>query len=102
MLALAAGNHGWRAAQAAVEAALRRLEDPETDRETAVRAATVLIMHAFTSRGPTTVQTFEPDEVAERVGPRLSLVVAVERDLVADGSAYPMFTLEPDGEDVAP
>lgn len=96
VLALAGGVGGRRAAEAAVEAALRRLEDPHTDREAALRAATVLIVHAFTSQGPTTVQTFEPHEVAGRVGPRLPLVVAVERELVADGSAYPMFTLEPD------
>lgn len=96
VLALAGGARDRRAAESAVEAALRRLEDPDTDREIALRAATVLIVHAFTSQGPTTVQTFEPNEVAERVSLRLPLVVAVERELLADGSAHPMFTLEAD------
>lgn len=93
-LALFGGGGTHRAAEAAVEAALRRLEDPETDGETAVRAATLLIVHAFSTRGPTMTETFRPDEVAERIGARMLLVIAVEEELLASDSVYPVFTLE--------
>ncbi|PWG73494.1 hypothetical protein DF186_22785, partial [Enterococcus hirae] len=46
LLFLGAGSQGG-AASAAVEAALRRIEDPDSDRETVVRAATVLVLHAY-------------------------------------------------------
>lgn len=93
VLAVMGGGGGGRGAEAAVEASLRRLEDPETDRQTALRAATILITHAFWSRGPATFQTFEADEAAARIGPRLPIVIAVEEHLVSNGSAYPVFTL---------
>lgn len=93
VLALLGGGGGARAAEAAVEAAFRRLEDPDADRDTVVRASTLLLAHAFVSRGPTTTHTFEPDEAASRIGERLPVVEAVERHLVEEGVTYPVFTL---------
>lgn len=95
-VALFGAGGGGREAAAAVEAALRRLEDPKSDRETLLRAATLLVAHAYTARGPTTVQTFDAGEVAPRIGGRMDLVLAVERRLVEEGAAYPTFTLESD------
>lgn len=93
-MALLGSGGGGREAAAAVEAALRRLEDPASDRETLLRAATLLVAHAYTARGPTTVQTFDTEEVAPRIGGRLPLVLAVERRLVEEDAAYPVFSLE--------
>ena len=83
------GGAGRRAAAAAVEAALRRLEDPEVDRETTLRAATLLLLHASAVEGAAAPQGADPDEVARRIGGRLSLVRAVERYLVERGSVAP-------------
>lgn len=93
VLALLGGGGGARAAEAAVEAALRTLEDPQTDRETILRASTLLLAHAYVRRGPTTTHTFEPVETASRIGERLPVVEAVERHLVEEGVTYPVFTL---------
>lgn len=93
-MALLGSGGGGREAAAAVEAALRRLGDPASDRETLLRAATLLVSHAYTARGPTTVQTFDTEKVAPRIGARLPLVLAVERRLVDEDAAYPVFTLE--------
>lgn len=97
-LLILGGRGGGHAASAAVEAALRRLEDPESDRETAVRAATLLVLHAYARQGPATVHVFDPAEVESRLGSRLPLVVAVERQLVEEGKAYPAFTLASQAE----
>ena len=83
---------GYRAAQAAVEAALRRLENPDSERETVLRAATLLVIHAYSRAGSATVESFDAEEVASRIGPRLPVVVAVEEHLVEEGLAHPVFT----------
>lgn len=93
-LAVLGRGGGGREAEAAVEAALRRLEDGDSDRGTVLRAATLLLVHAYVSRGPTTVQTFDPPELASRIGSRLPVVQAVERRLVEEGATHPSFTLE--------
>lgn len=93
VLALLGRGGGARSADAAVEAAFRRLEDPRADRDTVVRASALLLAHAFVSRGPTTTHTFEPDVAASRIGKRLPVVEAVERHLVEEGVTYPVFTL---------
>lgn len=93
VLALLGGGGGARAAEAAVEAALRTFEDPRADRETVLRASTLLLAHAHVSRGPTTIHAFEPDQAASRIGDRLAVVEAVERHLVEEGIAHPVFTL---------
>jgi hypothetical protein len=96
VLALLGGRGGAAAAEAAVEAALRSLEDPRADRETILRASTLLLAHAQVSRGSTTIRVLEPDEAASRIGERLPTVEAVERYLVEDGVTYPVFTLAGD------
>lgn len=90
---LGRGGRG-REAEAAVEAALRRLEDRDSDRGTVLSAATLLLAHAHVSRGPATLQTFDPDEVVSRIGARLPVVRAVEHRLVQEGAIHPVFTLE--------
>ncbi|MBT8489371.1 MAG: hypothetical protein KJO65_11155 [Gemmatimonadetes bacterium] len=92
---LGAGG-GGRAAAAAVEAALDRFRDPESDGETLLRAATLLILHAYARRGPATVEVFDAVEVQSTLGGHLGLVRAVERYLVDEGKAYPAFTLASD------
>lgn len=87
---------GGRAATAAVEAALVRLRDPESDGETLVRAATILILHAYVRRGPATVEVFDTEEVRSTLGRHFGLVMAVEQYLVQEGKAYPAFTLASD------
>ena len=52
VLALLGGAGRERAARAAVEAALRRLEDPGADRETVLRAATLLVLHGWVGTPP--------------------------------------------------
>jgi hypothetical protein len=96
-----------RAADAAVEAALRQLEEDETgpgepaasrDREVDLRAATLLVSHAFVSDGPTTARTFDPDQVAVRVEARLPLVLAVQSVLSDELGAWVPFGPESDSE----
>lgn len=86
------GGAGRAAAGAAVESALRHLEDPESDRETCVRATTLLLSHAFHSQGPTTVQIVSVEDAAPRIGKRMELVRAVERLLVDENVTYPVFS----------
>ena len=98
VLALLGRGGGRLAAGAAAEAALRRLEDPASDRETLIRASTLLVTHAYSSQGPATVETFDHDEARARAGSRLPLLMAVEGYLLDEGSAYPVFTLAPDAD----
>lgn len=78
---------------AAAEAALRRLEDPaETDRETLLRAATLLLVHAHATYGPTTSAGFDFARARTRLGERIELVTAVERVLLDEEAIYPVFT----------
>ena len=72
-----------RSAHAAVEAALRQLESETSalsseERETTLRAATLLISHAFISDGPSTVAGFDRAEAATRIGPAMGLVLGVQ------------------------
>jgi hypothetical protein len=93
-LVLALTNRGFErgAAGAATEAALRELEDGEDDEDVLLRAATLLLAHAFVAHGPTMTSTFEPGEAVARIGTRMPLVVAVEEYLTASESLYPVFT----------
>jgi hypothetical protein len=80
---------------AAAEAALRNLEswDPEAGRrEEALRAATLLVMNAWASYGPTTTEAFDRAEARERLGATLPLVESVEEHLVARGVTFRVFT----------
>lgn len=86
---------------AAAEAALRNLEGGDEDREVLLRAATLLLTHAYATHGPATAETFDFDAGRQRLGPRLALVLAVEELLVGDGAIYPVFTLRDDPEGAA-
>ncbi len=86
------GSSGRIAAEAAVESAARHLQAAESDRETRLRAATLLIMHAFVSSGPATTQTFEPVEMQRRIGDSMPLVLAVEGYLLGDEGGWSVFS----------
>ncbi len=86
------GSSGRLAAEAAVESAARHLQAAESDRETRLRAATLLIMHAFISSGPATTQTFEPIEMQRRIGASMPLVLAVEGYLLSDEKGWSVFS----------
>lgn len=78
---------------AAAEAALRQLESDDPDRETALRAATLLLVHAYAMYGPTESASFDFVGARPRLGSRLELVEAVERELLRDNRIDPVFTL---------
>lgn len=78
---------------AAAEAALRTLESGDEDREVLLRAATLLLTHAYATHGPATAATFDFRAARFRLGGRLDLVLAVEAILLADEAIYPVFTL---------
>ncbi|GMR11977.1 MAG: hypothetical protein BMS9Abin29_0163 [Gemmatimonadota bacterium] len=61
-----------------------------TDRMLAL--ATRIIVDATVSKGPSTSRTYEPSEVAERLGPSLPFVVRVERWLMEHEGVYFVFT----------
>lgn len=82
---------------AAAEAALRRLEGGERDREVLLRAATLLLVHAHVGYGPTTTQSFDFQAARSRLGERIALVIAVERSLLEEDAIYPVFTLGEEG-----
>jgi hypothetical protein len=77
---------------AAAEAALRQLESDDPDRETALRAATLLLVHAYAVYGPTASASFDFGEGRRRLGERMALVEAVERELLREGRVQPVFT----------
>ncbi len=96
--AFTAAPSAFALSSAAVEAALRQLEYAEVDRETTLRAATVLVRHAYVSSGPTMTATFKPAEVAPRIGSAMALVVAVEEYLVTAFDDSPIFSLALGGD----
>ena len=67
--------------------------DPAILRQAAVR----ILDQSMVSTGPTTVGTFDSEEVAVRLGDALSYVLEVERILLERNEIYPCFTmLEPE------
>lgn len=92
------GSSGRSQAHAALESGLRHLEDAESDRETRLRAATLVISHAYISQGPTTSRMLDPDEARPRIGPAMPLVLGVEQFLEDEFSEYSIFSLAPDEE----
>ncbi len=94
-----AGGQARRHASAAAEAALRRLDGGEDDRETVLRAATLLLANAFAARGPTRYASFDVEDVRRRLGDRLPLVTSVERFLRQEEAIYPVFTEGASDED---
>ena len=92
------GSSGRAAADAAAESGLRHLEDPRSDRETKLRAATLVISHAYISQGPSTVQLLDPAAAGERIAAEMPLVLATENLLVEEFGEYPVFSLAEDEE----
>ena len=93
------GNGSRNAASAAIESALKYLEDEESDRGVCLRAATVLLMSATVEQGSATQSMYEPRELVVRLGARLPLVVAVEEILMVKNGIWPVFTFVPVGPD---
>ena len=62
--------------------------DPEERR----RQAVALLAHAYCTDGPSTVTTFDFEEVRQRLGEALPYVMTVERALRTDLKIYPVFT----------
>lgn len=67
---------------------------PDGDPATLRRAAVRILDQSTVSTGPTTVETFDRSEVAERLGDALPYVIRVERILLERDEIYPCFTLD--------
>jgi len=57
-----------------------------------LRAAVAILEAAHHTSGPTTVNTFAPEDVATRLGPALEGVLAIEQILLDADLIYPVFT----------
>jgi hypothetical protein len=88
---LSGDRTGRAAAAAAVEASLRQLESGDGDRETNLRAATLLLAAAQPTQGAAAHLTFQPDAVRRRLGGAGPLVFAVDRYLAQESGAAPIF-----------
>lgn len=94
VLSLTRSGFTRKVAGAATEVALSELEDGEDDEDVLLRAATLLLAHAFVASGETMRSTFDRSEAALRIGERMPLVRAVEEYLTSSESMYPVFTTE--------
>ena len=94
VLSLTRSGFTRKVAGAATEAALSELEAGEDDEDVLLRAATLLLAHAFVASGETMRSTFDRSEAALRIGERMPLVRAVEEYLTSSESMYPVFTTE--------
>ncbi len=63
--------------------------DPAVIREAAIR----ILDQSTVSTGPVTVETFDAEEVAIRLGPALNYVLGIERFLLERQEIYPVFTM---------
>jgi hypothetical protein len=99
ILSMTSGGFVRGASIAAVEAAVRQLEDGDNEREVLLRAATLLLAHAYVSHGPTMTSSFERHEVGPRIERAMPLVLAVEAHLIEIEQLYPVFTAD-DSEEV--
>ncbi len=77
-----------------VEEAVDQLvaEFPDGDERVIRQGAIRILDGASVSYGPTTTETFEPDEMALRLGPALPYVARIERFLLEKEEIYPVFT----------
>ena len=99
---LTAGGFARGHVTAAAEAALRTLEADDDDPDVLLRAATLLLLNAYATYGPSTTEAFDFGAARTRLGERLDLVLAVERLLLEDGAIYPVFTMGAEGEQGEP
>ena len=98
LLWFTAGGFARGHVTAAAEAALRTLEAGDDDADVLLRAATLLLLNAYATYGPSTTEAFDFGAARRRLGARLDLVLAVERLLLEDGAIYPVFTTAADGD----
>ena len=66
---------------------------PYGDPAILLQAAVRILDQSTVSTGPTTVETFDSEEVAVRLGDALAFVLQVERILLQRKEIYPCFTL---------
>ena len=83
------------AIMADVEDAIQELmvEWPDGDPAVIREAAITILDQSTVSTGPVTVETFEAEEVAIRLGPALKYVLGIERFLLKRQEIYPVFTM---------
>jgi hypothetical protein len=93
-----AGGAGRRHAEAAAEAALRHLEGDDEDRESALRAAVLLLTNAFAMQGASMAASVDFAKARRRLGDRLPLVLAVEALLLEEEAIYPVFSAATEGD----
>lgn len=98
VVAMSGGQFGRNAARAAIEASLRILEDAESTRDEELRAATVLLSRAYISQGPSVDQMIDKEEARERIGDRMDVVLDVDRYLLEQHEAWPVFIDRVSGE----
>ena len=78
-----------------VEEAIEELvvEWPDGDPAVIREAAITILDGSTVSTGPATVETFDAEEVAIRLGPALDYVLGIERFLLDRREIYPVFTM---------
>jgi|AP95_1055475.scaffolds.fasta_scaffold04361_1 hypothetical protein len=83
-----------------VEEAIQELmiEFPGGDQDRMRTAAIRILDGSTVSTGPTTVSTFDIDEVRIRLGDAVDYVLPIERFLRSKNEIYPVFTLNEGGE----
>lgn len=96
LVGLFGGGRVQGAVAAEVEASVQVLaaEYPEGDRERWRAAAVHLLADALVTTPRGTVPTFDPEQVATRLGPALAYVEDLERFLVERGEVEPVFTVD--------
>ena len=80
---------------AEVEDAIQDLmvEWPDGDPAVILEAAIKILDGSMVSTGPVSVETFDAEEVAIRLGPALNYVLRIERFLLGRQEIYPAFTM---------
>ncbi len=80
---------------AEVEDAIQELmvEWPDGDPAVIREAAIKILDGSMVSTGPVSVETFDAEEVAIRLGPALKYVLGIERFLLKRQEIYPVFTM---------
>ena len=89
------------AVMADVEDAIQELmvEWPDGDPDVIRDAAITILDQSMVSTGPVTIETFDAEEVAIRLGPALDYVLGIERFLLERQEIYPAFTMLEEEED---
>jgi len=75
---------------------------PELEPGRLRRLAVQILDGWILSYGPTSSATFDRRQAAEKLGPALDYLIAVETTLLRSESVYPCFTAEDGGEEFSP